>query len=127
MIKENIYKILTQERKEKLGINQQNSFQTSGRGSLLNLTKVHITTKGNRSMNMNMEKGGITMNNTIYLFIYLFIYSFIYLFTYLLYLTLVCKIVENNSTNKYQQKLIKIWQRPKLQYTVITDTVYNCR
>ena len=26
-------KILTQERKEKLGINQQNRFQTSGRGS----------------------------------------------------------------------------------------------
>ena len=33
-----------QERKKKLGINQQNCSQTSGtgRGSLLNLTKVHI-------------------------------------------------------------------------------------
>ena len=53
--------------------------------------------------------------------------ALIYLFIYLLYLTLVYKIVENNSTNKYQQNLIKIWQRPKLQYTVITDTAYNCR
>ena len=55
-------KKLTQERKEKLEINQQNRFQTRGRGSLLNLPKVRITTKGNESMNMNMEKGGITMN-----------------------------------------------------------------
>ena len=55
-------KKLTQERKEKLEINQQNRFQTRGRESLLNLTKVRITTKGNESMNMNMEKGGITMN-----------------------------------------------------------------
>ena len=55
-------KKLTQERKEKLEINQQNRFQTRGRGSLLNLTKVRITTKGNESMNMNMEKGDITMN-----------------------------------------------------------------
>ena len=30
------------------------------------------------------------------------------LFIYLLYLTLVYKIVKNNSTNKYQQNLIKI-------------------
>ena len=44
-------------KKEKLGINQQNRFQTSGRRSLLNLTKVHITAKGNGSVNMNMEKG----------------------------------------------------------------------
>ena len=29
--------------------------------------------------------------------------QFIYLFIYLLYLTLVYKIVKNNSTNKYQQ------------------------
>ena len=50
------------ERKEKLGINQQNHFQTSGRGSLLNLTKVRITTKGNGSINMNIEKGDITIN-----------------------------------------------------------------
>ena len=55
-------KKLTQERKEKLEINQQNRFQTRGRGSLLNLTKVRITNKGNESMNMNMEKGDITMN-----------------------------------------------------------------
>ena len=54
-----------QERKEELGINQQNHFQTSERASLLNLTKVRITTKGNGSMNMNMEKGGITMNITM--------------------------------------------------------------
>ena len=33
---------------------------------------------------------------------------FIYLFIYLLYLTLVYKIVENNSTNKYQQNQVKI-------------------
>ena len=39
-----------------------NRFQINGRGSLLNLTKIHIATKGNGSMNMNMEKGGITMN-----------------------------------------------------------------
>ena len=31
-----------------------------------------------------------------------------YLLIYLLYLTLVYKIVENNSTNKYQQNQIKI-------------------
>ena len=37
----------------------------SGRGNLLNLIKARITTKGNGSMNMNMEKGGITMNITI--------------------------------------------------------------
>ena len=46
-------------------MNQQNRFQTSKRRSLLNLTKVRITTKGNGSMNMNMEKGGITMNITM--------------------------------------------------------------
>ena len=40
----------------------KNRFQTGGRGSLLNLTKVRITTKGNGSMNMNMEKGSITVN-----------------------------------------------------------------
>ena len=34
-------------RKEKLGINQENRSLTSGRGSLLNLTKVRITIKGN--------------------------------------------------------------------------------
>ena len=45
-------------RKEKLGINQKNRTQTSG-GTLLNLTKVRITIKGNESMNMNMEKGSI--------------------------------------------------------------------
>ena len=33
---------------------------------------------------------------------------FIYLFIYLLYLTLVYKIVKNNSTNKYQQNQVKI-------------------
>ena len=32
----------------------------------------------------------------------------LFLFIYLLYLTLVYKIVENNSTNKYQQNQIKI-------------------
>ena len=53
-----------QERK-KLVINQQNRFQTRGRGSLLNMTKVRITTKGNRSMNMNMEKGSVAMNITM--------------------------------------------------------------
>ena len=35
-------------------------------------------------------------------------YFKVYLFIYLLYLTLVYKIVENNSTNKYQQNQIKI-------------------
>ena len=45
-------------RKEKLGINQKNRTQTSG-GTLLNLTKVRITIKGNESMNMNMKKGSI--------------------------------------------------------------------
>ena len=39
-------------KKEKLRINQQNGFQTSGKGSLLNLTKVRITTRGNGSMNI---------------------------------------------------------------------------
>ena len=33
-----MYKIVTQERKEMLGINQQNSFQTGGRRSFLYLT-----------------------------------------------------------------------------------------
>ena len=38
--KRKIYKkILTQERKEKLGINQQNHSQTSGRGNLIKLDK----------------------------------------------------------------------------------------
>ena len=32
----------------------------------------------------------------------------LFLFIYLLYLTLVYKIVENNSTNKYQQNQVKI-------------------
>ena len=40
-------------------------FQTSGRRSLLNFTNVHIATKGNGSMNMNMEKDGISMNITM--------------------------------------------------------------
>ena len=44
------------------------------------------------------------LQRLFYLFIYLFIHSFIYL----LYLTLVYKIVENNSTNKYQQNQVKI-------------------
>ena len=57
--------MFTQETKEKLGINQQNCSQTSGRGSLLNLTKVLIVIKGNGSMKTNMEKGGIIMNFTI--------------------------------------------------------------
>ena len=51
-----------QERKEKLGVNKLNRVQTSGRDSLLNMTKVRTTTKGNGSMSMNMEKGGITVN-----------------------------------------------------------------
>ena len=58
-------KSLHRKKKEKLGINQQNHFQTSGRRSLLNLRKVCITTKGNGSVNINMEKGGITMNITM--------------------------------------------------------------
>ena len=56
-------KILTQERKEKLGINQQNCSQTSGSGSLLNLVKVCITIKGIGSMKTNMEKSGIMTND----------------------------------------------------------------
>ena len=52
-------------KKTKLGINKQKRFQTNGRGSLLNLTKVQITTKRNGSMNLNMEKGGIKMNITM--------------------------------------------------------------
>ena len=60
-----IQKILRQDRKEKLGINQQNRFQTSGRGSLPNLIKVRIITKGNGSMNMNIEKGRIIINITM--------------------------------------------------------------
>ena len=63
--KKYIKKILKQERNEKLGTNKQNRFQTIGRGSLLNLIKVCITTRGNGSINMNMEKGGITMNFTM--------------------------------------------------------------
>ena len=35
-------------------------------------------------------------------------YAKIYLFIYLLHLTLVYRIAENNSTNKYQQNQIKI-------------------
>ena len=46
---------VNEERQEKLGINEQNTFQTSVRGSLLNLTQVSIETKGNASMNMNRE------------------------------------------------------------------------
>ena len=49
-----------QERKEKLVINQQNRFRTSG-----NLIKVRIKTKENGSRNISMETGGITMNITI--------------------------------------------------------------
>ena len=49
-----------QERKEKLVINQQNRFQTSR-----NLIKICTTAKENKSMNMNMETGGITMNITM--------------------------------------------------------------
>ena len=45
-----------QERKEKLGTNQQRLFKISGRGSLLNLTKAHIITTQNGSIKMNMEK-----------------------------------------------------------------------
>ena len=43
------------------------------------------------------------------LLIYLYGYTplFIYLFIYLFYLTLVHKIVESNSTNKYQQNQVK--------------------
>ena len=55
------------------------------------------------------------------------LYLFIYLFIYLFYLTMVHKIVENNSTNKYQQNQVKKYQKPKLQFTVIKDTVFNCR
>ena len=54
-----------QETNEKHGINQQNHFETCGRGSLLNLTKVRITTKGNGSMNIKMEKVGIIRNITM--------------------------------------------------------------
>ena len=54
LTKENILKVLTQERKA--------FFQTSGRGSLPNLTKVRIRIKVNGSMKMNMEKGCIVMN-----------------------------------------------------------------
>ena len=60
-----IKKVLTQERKEKVGINQQNCSQTNGRANLLNLTKVHIIIKGNGSVNMIMEKGAIIMNITM--------------------------------------------------------------
>ena len=52
------------ETNEKHGINQQNHFQTCGKGSLLNLTKVRITTKGNGSMNINIEEVGIIRNIT---------------------------------------------------------------
>ena len=45
--------------------NQRIRFQTSGRGSLLNLTKARIITQGNGSINMNMEKGGVTMMTLI--------------------------------------------------------------
>lgn len=54
-----------QERKKKLGMKQQNHFQTSGTESLLNLIKVRITIKGNGLMNKNMKKGSITMNVTM--------------------------------------------------------------
>ena len=40
-------------------------FPNKWRRSLQNLTKVRITTEGNGSMNMNMEKGRITMNIAI--------------------------------------------------------------
>ena len=55
----------TGKKKEKLGIEQQNCFQTNGRGSLLNLTKICITNKGNGSMDINIEKGSIIMNITM--------------------------------------------------------------
>ena len=55
-------------RKEKLGINQENRSLTSGRGSLLNPTKVRITIEGNGSTNINMEKGGIIINVTMMTF-----------------------------------------------------------
>ena len=48
-------KILTQEKKEKLGIKPTKL-------CMLNLRKVRITTKGNGSVNMNMGKGSIAMN-----------------------------------------------------------------
>ena len=54
-----------QERKEQLGMNQQNRFQTNGTESLLNLIKVRITIKRNGSMNRNMKKGRITMKVTM--------------------------------------------------------------
>ena len=50
----------------KTSLEQTNkTVQTSGRGSLSNLTKVRILINGNGSVNTNMEKGDITMNITI--------------------------------------------------------------
>ena len=36
-----------EEKKEMLGINQQNPFKTTGKEALLNLTKVRVATKRN--------------------------------------------------------------------------------
>ena len=36
-----------EEKKEMLGINQQNPFETTGKEALLNLTKVRVATKRN--------------------------------------------------------------------------------
>ena len=54
-----------EERKEKLRTDQQIHFQTNGRESLLNLTKICITTKGNGSVDINIENGSIIMNITM--------------------------------------------------------------
>ena len=64
--------------------------------------------KHNRNSKQNSLDVFFFFSSTIILrFIYLF-YLFIYLFIHLLYFTLVYKIVENNSTNKYQQNQVKI-------------------
>ena len=52
-------------KKRKALKSQQNCSQTNARGSLLNLTKVRVTTKGNGSTNMNIKKGGIIVNITM--------------------------------------------------------------
>ena len=45
-----------EEKKEMLGINQQNPFETTGKEALLNLTKVRVATKRNRSRNMKWKR-----------------------------------------------------------------------
>ena len=63
--KKNIPKKPYAGKNKKFGINQRNRFQTRERESFLNLAKVHIINQGKWINEMDIEKGGITMNITL--------------------------------------------------------------